>query len=353
MSSNITYWSSYVAARVFHVLKQDGEDANLQRFVPWLDRLGQLCIMSEADKSLDEMIGRLSGGLELAFLQSMASSAKTSYGLLRMLAPVFMQVAFADPTLWPDDPSSSGISLAHALASPQFELGRFILTDTIISLTFGTPPLIEYDVSHPLVQTNGEHPMEWLHGCPAQFMFSIVRINRWRAQYPNKCTERDAPWKEISDDTWAWHSSCAYKPSSESSRIITRFAAQEGWRHALLIYLYMGMCSSTSHDSRVQFSVQQIVSLHRIPKTHFATGLHLMVPLLLHSKAAICARAEVDRHELRSAIAQSCHNKTSLLRGPEFVSVLDHLWHGLAANGGPITWSCYIESRRAMLNIGV
>ncbi|QRV96640.1 Fungal Zn(2)-Cys(6) binuclear cluster domain [Ceratobasidium sp. AG-Ba] len=129
--------------------------------------------MSKADTTLDEMIGRLSGGLELAFLQSLASSAKKSYNLLRMIAPVFMQVAFADPTLWPYDPSSSGISLAHALASPQFELGRFILTDTIISLTFGTQALVEYDLSHPLIQTNGEHPMEWLHGCPAQFMFSI------------------------------------------------------------------------------------------------------------------------------------------------------------------------------------
>lgn len=42
-----------------------------------------------------------------------------------------------------------------------------------------------------------------------------------------------------------------------------------------------------------------------------------------------------------------------LLHGVEFVPVLDHLWHGVAADGRPIRWSDYMASRQVALPISV
>ncbi|KAG8701398.1 hypothetical protein FRC08_004101 [Ceratobasidium sp. 394] len=262
------------------------------------------------------------------------------------MAPTFMHIAFADPTLWPRDPSSNGISLAHILVCSQYELGRFVFIDATMSLTFGLPPLIEYDTSHPVIPTPEVHPMEWIHGCPPAFAYSIIKINSWRAQNPGGCAEPDT-WREMEAATWAWRPTCDYGPDSESWRTVARFATQEGWRHAVLIYLYLGMVGLDSNDPRVQSSTRQISHLYDSVKSHIAVGMHFLIPLLL---AAICTRTETDRSPLRKAIAKS-GDKAWLLKGVEFASLVDHLWHGAAANGAPITWNDYVNSRKATVYI--
>ncbi|QRW11216.1 Fungal specific transcription factor domain [Ceratobasidium sp. AG-Ba] len=347
--SKLVHWSSFIGAQMFTLLKRDRENADVQRYTPWLDRLDQLCVVSD-DTSLEGMVNRLSGALELIFLKYMTSNPKSGYTLLRRMAPIFMHIAFADPMLWPRDPSSSGISLAHALASGRYEIGRFIYEDTIWSLMFGVPQLVEYDTSHPPIAVPGAYPTEWVHGCPVRFAFAIIKINQWRAKHPNGGSQEGSAWKEIEEDILSWRPSCDYGPDSESGRLVMRFGIQEAWRHALLIYLYMAMCGVTSHDPRVRSSVRQISRLHAAVNTQFTSGMHLMVPLLL---AAICARSEGDRRTFRAAISIAARSKSWLLKGTEFTPVVDHLWHGAAANGAPVTWDDYVNARRAVMDVGV
>ncbi|KAG8796108.1 hypothetical protein FRC12_004860 [Ceratobasidium sp. 428] len=238
-SSALIHWSSYTGAQMIRTLRQDGEQADIQRFFPMLDRLDRIATESNNDVSLDDLARRLCGALELMFLKHITADVKTGYALLRRMAPLFMQVASADPTLWPRDPSSNGISLAHALACGQYEIGRFIFVDMITSLMSGLPPLVEYDTSHPVIHTHGGYPMEHIHGCPTQFAFSIVRINQWRARHPHGGSEENADWRAIEKEVWEWCPSCENGADSESLRLVMRLALQEAWRHALLIYLYM------------------------------------------------------------------------------------------------------------------
>ncbi|KAG8793479.1 hypothetical protein FRC12_002620 [Ceratobasidium sp. 428] len=258
-SSALIHWSSYIGAQMIRALRQDGEQANIQRFLPWLDRLDRIATESKNDVSLDDLTGRLCGALEvchssikpyllarlnvsaiqLMFLKHITADVKTGYALLRRMAPLFMQVASADPMLWPRDPASNGISLAHALACGQYEIGRFIFVDMITSLMSGLPPLVEYDTSHPVIHSHGGYPMEHIHGCPTQFAFSIVRINQWRARHPHGGLEENTDWRVIEKEVWEWRPSCDNGPDSESLRLVMRLALQEAWRHALLIYLYM------------------------------------------------------------------------------------------------------------------
>ncbi|KAG9122907.1 hypothetical protein FRC07_000522, partial [Ceratobasidium sp. 392] len=53
---------------------------------------------------------------------------------------------------------------------------------------------------------------------------------------------------------------------------------------------------------------------------------------------AICAGNEAQRSGFRKAIMQAGDHKVWLLRSVQLVAVLDHLWHGAAANGAPILW---------------
>ncbi|KAG8750936.1 hypothetical protein FRC12_012688 [Ceratobasidium sp. 428] len=349
MSSSVIHWSSFVGAQMLRSIRQDGESVDIQRFVPWLHRLNQI-YAARVDVNIDDLKERLSGVLDLSFLWYLTSNIKLGYNLLRLTAPVFMQVACADPTLWPRDPSSNGISLAHALLPPRGEISRFIFMDSISSFTFGVPPLVEYDTSHPMIEGQDSRAIGWIHGCPSRFMLLVVKINQWRAQHPNSCMEGSSPWKEIEEDAWAYRPSCGYDPGSDSGRHVLRVAVQEGWRHAVLIYLYMGMCGVTSHDPRVQSSVQQISNSYNITKMQSATGMHLLAPVLL---AGICTRSETDRAKFRALVSQSRYNNMLLLQSMKYAGVLDHLWRGVAANGGPVTWDDYIASRRAVIDLGV
>ncbi|QRW11536.1 Fungal specific transcription factor domain [Ceratobasidium sp. AG-Ba] len=332
ISSNLIHCSSYLGAQLLQALRQDRDYLELERFSPWFERLDRLCLTWNR-VSLEDLKERLATSLELAFLRYISSNVKSGYALLRRMAPVFMQVACADPTLWPRDPSSNGISLAHALVPPRHEIDRFIFMDNISSLTFGVPLLVEYDTSHPMIETTAANPIEWIHGCPNRVMFSIVKINQWRMRHPNGCLEGEyVPWKEIEKDAWAWNPPPVGDFETDSSRHVARVAVQEGWRHALLIYLYMGMCGVTSHDPRVQTSVRQISRLYSVIKSQLASGMHLMAPVLL---AAICTRSEVDRAKFRDLVSHSGKDKRA------------------AANGEPVVWDDYIASRKVMIDLGV
>jgi hypothetical protein len=166
---------------------------------------------------------------------------------MRRIAPTFMQIAFADPSLWPRQPNSAGVSLAHTLVSPQFELSRFVFMDAMSSLAFGVPPLIEYDTSHPPIRTREVHPMEWVHGCPTELAIIIIKINIWRAH--NQAGDGEDMGRvsnEIETAAWAWHPRYDYGLDRESWKGVARLAVQEGWRHATLIYLYMVCPIATS-----------------------------------------------------------------------------------------------------------
>ena len=71
------------------------------------------------------------------------------------------------------------------------------------------------------------------------------------------------------------------------------------------------------------------------------------------SKAGICVRGEKQRAQIRESMAQSKKNTTWMFRGMDVVPVLNHLWHGVAANGGAVKWEDYVDSRRAKIYMDV
>ncbi|KAG9096444.1 hypothetical protein FS749_008470 [Ceratobasidium sp. UAMH 11750] len=194
-----------------------------------------------------------------------------------------MQIAFADPTLRPHQPTSNGISRAHTLASLQLELGRYVFMEAISSLMFGTSPLVEYNTSHHLIQTQEALVLEWVHGCATEFVMAIVKINIWRTWDSSCVSGSDSGWKDIQESVWAWCPKGGHEPNGDLQKLVAKLAMQEAWRHAVLIYLYMGMCSVASHDPRVESSTRQIGQLVSVMEHSIGTGVHLVVPLFVLS----------------------------------------------------------------------
>jgi hypothetical protein len=158
-----------------------------------------------------------------------------AYQLLRNTAPIFLQIAFEEPALWPNPHNYAAISLAHIFASTRYELGHFVLMDSLCSLTYGLPQVIEYDTSI-LPSDVDIHPVEWVHGCPTEFQIALVNIN---ARFHQTRVGPEPDWRPIEHLIKSWQPAVQTSAEGESWQAVARLAVQESWRHTLLIYLYM------------------------------------------------------------------------------------------------------------------
>ncbi|CAE6478573.1 unnamed protein product [Rhizoctonia solani] len=104
----------------------------------------------------------------------------------------------------------------------------------------------------------------------------------------------------------------------------------------------MGTCEANSADERIRRLVSQAAQLASTIEAGSPFDAHLSVPCLI---AGVAARKEKHRAIFRSKILASQNIDARLLRGADFVLVLDHLWHGAAAGGNPVTWEDYVDSR--------
>ncbi|KAF8606104.1 hypothetical protein BDV93DRAFT_520961 [Ceratobasidium sp. AG-I] len=219
----------------------------------------------------------------------------------------------------------------------------------MIAFALGTPSLVQYDASdYPIVPVV-VRPLEWVHGIPEELIVNLVQINSWRASNPGIPNAND--WLELELRALAWiprtTELMGEDLSEDSYKVVSRMAVQETWRHTVLIYIYMGMCLVDSHDPRVQHSVRQILQLMDV-----LSGSQLDVHLFLsYLVAGVAARYEKQRAAVRDKIDSFFGTRVWLLPGAEFTRVLDHLWHGVAAGGAPVTWDDYVHSRCAVLPV--
>jgi hypothetical protein len=280
--------------------------------------------------------------------------------------------------------SPTKISVAHALASKCYELAQFVLMDTVCAMIYGLPQIVDYDTSTPVFKTS-VYPVQWLHGCPPELQIAFVEINQQFAQRSVLGPEQD--WTDIEKRLWEWETPLDTVPERDSCKVVARLAVQESWRHALLVYLYMvrcficmdireydliflhlcqAVCGVTSYDPRVQFSVQQIFSLIKSIKLEKRTMVnveffiqHMIVSLppspvprarSSQMKAGACTHLETQRLIVHDRLTMSS-NDMWIFRGSDYALILDHLWHGAAANGRPIRWNDYVHSRRVILPV--
>lgn len=331
----------YILAKVAQAIL----DGNLwEHYMGWVVRFHREIVGSStsSESSIDDLTARLFGLHDLCASAFMISDTRRGYSLFQKCTPLALQLMGKFSNLW--SPNST-IVLAYALHASVFEISWFVFSDTLAALALGIPPLLHYDTTYYPDQSHGDSYLELVYGCPARITVLLAQINSWRASRWMEQPNLDAnQWIEAEELLQSW--SPPLESEGESYDLVGRFAIGESWRHAVFIYLYMGMCGVNSADPRVQTSVRQVVQLASTVEPGNRHEHHLFIPCLI---AGAAARQEKHRAVIRTKIAASRRERFWVLPGADFVPVLDHLWHGVGVNGSPATWDDYINSRCAVL----
>ncbi|CAE6503985.1 unnamed protein product [Rhizoctonia solani] len=347
-SSSIRLKSMYIGARITKA-RIDGASLSIGvRLIQDFQRqitnttLGPDTDTATVAAHLDSMIG-------LALVSMQIVNTLTGHLLLRRSIPLFLALTAKFQELWAND---SSISFRHALAHSQSEIPHFVFLDTVASLVFGIAPLIHYDVTfYPKVQSLRRSHIEWAHGCSPIVVLLLATVNSWRAArfidptHPIPTLGEQQIFKAYLQE---WNPTIGY--GDQPAVVMGRLAVQECWKHAVLIYMYMGMCEVDSADPRVEASVRQVAQLAATIEDGHPLETHITIPCVI---AAAAARREKHRAILRKKIVASKDGQVCLIRGADFVLVLDHLWHGVAAGGFPTTWQGYVESRFTVMPVGL
>ncbi|KAJ1305323.1 hypothetical protein OPQ81_000343 [Rhizoctonia solani] len=282
--------------------------------------------------------------VHVSLLRTLVTHNSNLYQVLRSLTPAFLQLVFSDPTLWPSESGFNYVPLLNVLAFGSHELAYFALIDCTCAMAFGVPQQVEYDtVMYALPGSSPLH--QWAHGSPIEFQVVLADINACRDKSP---VARN--WRDIEKFLEAWQPRPGELTFTESWMTVAWYAVQESWRLALLSYLYLAVCNASSNDPRIQSCVRQLLQVVGTVKKHKASSVEVSF-LVQYLIAGICARSETHRKIVRERLEKPKDPKLWVIRGSDFVPVLDHLWHGAAVDGRPVKWSDYVSSREAVLPI--
>ncbi|QRW20074.1 Fungal Zn(2)-Cys(6) binuclear cluster domain [Rhizoctonia solani] len=234
-----TLRAMYVGATAFQLLSQDPQSSSpiIKRHIDWIDGYGQkLATNVRRNCSPSDMLDYFNAHLELVLLKLTIQHTISAYTLLRTALPNFLLLATADPDLLTEESNGSlTISFDRALRSPRDELARFIGSDAMLSFLFSVPPLAEYAYD----SAYDHDQFEWVHGLSISLLQIISQVNSWRAG-SKVCID---DWQTLEQRALAWRSpydtsDVPFVPESATSEMA---AVREGWRHVVLIYIYMGV----------------------------------------------------------------------------------------------------------------
>ncbi|CAE6436558.1 unnamed protein product [Rhizoctonia solani] len=305
--------------------------------------------------------------LEVSLLKTALGGGSNAYVVLRKAAPTFLQATYSLPDLWSNNSDPAFIPFVNIVGSEHHTLSSFILIDCTCAMMFGLPQQVEYDTNIGQIP-KGFLSNEWAHSSPLEFQVLLADINACRDKSPKA---RD--WREIEYTLVHWETQVLRNDAVwESWMAIAWLAVQESWRLALLAYLYLAVCGLPSDDPHIQTCITQILQVVGTVKKHESPDIN--VPFLIQylivgicarsekqrkitrnkfSNVGICARSEKQRKITRNKFSNVTETKFWMIRGEDFVPVLDHLWHGAGSGGRPVTWADYVRSREAVLPIPI
>ncbi|KEP53353.1 putative fungal Zn(2)-cys(6) binuclear cluster domain protein [Rhizoctonia solani 123E] len=271
----------YLGATLFQAVNKNSGGTGALKCIGWIDELERRFDRDFYNSStLSDAGDYLLAELELAFIKSSMISSTSGYVVLQKALPRFLHLLAVDPNLYSEHRDGNlVVSFPRTFSTPQYELKRFVMLDTIATLVLGVPPLIEYGYDGECDPVS--HGLECIHGVPVVLVETICQVNSWRAG------SRVAPlddWKTLEKRVMNWQTQPPIGEGGEGAvENIARFAIQESWRQVVLIYIYMGMCGASSHDARVQASIRQIIQLGEVV-ANLPIGAHMFVHCVVVSR---------------------------------------------------------------------
>ncbi|CAE6465340.1 unnamed protein product [Rhizoctonia solani] len=341
-ASKSTIWALYLSAWLFQATDGSMHSTIISRCIDGLDKLGQEPGYEyHSNSSLNSTGGWLNTQVTVIFIKFTTIGCSSGYLALQKALPWIFRLVAIDPDLHIEHPAGDLVtSFSRILCAPRYEFQWFVMYDTIASLLLAVPPLMEYGYAGECDPTS--HSLEWAHGIPFALFGVISQINSWRAG-SRVASLND--WRTLERRVLGWQSQPDATEGKACVDDAVRLAIQEGWRHVTLIYMYMGICGVSSHDTRVQESIREIIRLGEA-MDDLPIGVHILPHCVI---VGLAAKYEKHRAIIHKKLLSFKGSRVWLFHGLEFARVLEHLWYGVGAGGAPVTWDDYVQSRRAVV----
>ncbi|CAE6437209.1 unnamed protein product [Rhizoctonia solani] len=170
--------------------------------------------------------------VHVTLLKTVVDQTSNAYQSVRSVTPVFLELVFSNPLLWPNGSDPTYVPLLNVLTLESHELAFFVLLDCTFAMALGLPQQVDYDTTIYSGPCSSSH--QWAHGSPLKFQAVLADINACRDRSPiSRC------WREIEHLLLTWQSLPGEYTFTESWMTIAWYAVQESWRLALLMYLYL------------------------------------------------------------------------------------------------------------------
>ncbi|KAF8754581.1 hypothetical protein RHS01_05930 [Rhizoctonia solani] len=336
-TSPITRWVSLISMSIMEA-SVAGDASQHSVHSTWLGRV-EGCLRRElsCDLTPRKTQERRNEWIYVAMMKSMIAHTSNTYQVLRNMTPIFLQSVFSEPKFWSKDCDPAYVPLSNILNSDAYEFSYFAILDCTYAMATGLPQQIEYDTTAyprpivPSTQPNASSSHQWSLTSPSDFQLVLADINACRDM-----SHAAHDWKDIERRLLTWQSQPAEYEFTKPWMKMAWYAVQESWRLALLIYLYMAVCGTPSHDPRIQSYVHQLLQVVGTIKKQDSSNARLSL-FVQYLMIGICARSEDHRKIVREKLSTCNNNKIWILRAPDFIPVLEHLWYGEQRMTAPFT----------------
>ncbi|KDN38489.1 hypothetical protein RSAG8_09474, partial [Rhizoctonia solani AG-8 WAC10335] len=279
-TSQVMHWLLFLMCIIYRELLDGNERIYKRHHISWVNRFEQhiasrITAITGPVTPADSR-SQLTSHIEVSLLKhEVTETIAEGYACLQSSSLSFLQLAFSEPALWSSENASMSIPLTRALSSTRGEINRFACTDVMTALALGLPTLAVYDTSLDELDMPSFHAMEYVHGCPTEFLITLMEIHNWRLEHPDDMCARQQ-WQAIEERIMRLRQADE-TDAADSAQAVIRLAVRESWRHATLIYLYLAMCGARSDDPRIQSSVRQVIKLidNVRPDTSYTTFFFL------------------------------------------------------------------------------
>ncbi|CUA76787.1 Sterol regulatory element-binding protein ECM22 [Rhizoctonia solani] len=266
------------------------------------------------EQGTQQAMKTLNSALEIMPVHLATSSLATSVSLLREVALAFKRAVL--------EPPGHPINLPSKLIVPNADLRQYSAMDVMTSLGTGCPMSFQYDVTYS----------DPVLGASGVFDAADALGLQWMDDTTRRVDLQEIG--EIEQSIRGWQP--RYPLSQDPHFAVTRLAVQECWRQTLLIYLYMGICKTTSEDHRVQTAHKNFMKLIKTVQPRRIPDLFLLLPFFVVS---VASSHTADRNKIYGRMRGIRECRTSGTAGSDLVDMVVDIWKRADSENRPALWA--------------
>ncbi|QRW20889.1 Fungal Zn(2)-Cys(6) binuclear cluster domain [Rhizoctonia solani] len=184
---NNTKFTRWIYLAVIGIVRSflTGDMSHIQLHNSWMDYIqGSLAAELTLDLAPREMQERWSEWLHVSLIKTVFINNLNAYQALRNIAPIFLQVIYSMPTLWPAHSDLARVPLPGILDLPTHQFAYFSLIDCTYAMVSGLPQQVEYDTTiHSPLPSSSRYQIT--HGFPNELLLMLADINACRDMSPH------------------------------------------------------------------------------------------------------------------------------------------------------------------------